>query len=125
MRMIAIRWNGFEQMMQCRHQIAQDWPHGRIEEVGCKIIYTELEGTKSLANQVGTSAEGMHERFHEVAEVWEQVGQTDGNSEGELHEKVALRVVARMLEEVCKRIEHLLQYWQNLLVKSFESTSAD
>jgi hypothetical protein len=122
--MMVVERNGLEKVVKGRHEISKDGPEGRIEELGGEVVDAELERSQSLAYELGTGSEGMHEGFHEVAEMREKVRESDGDGEAEFDEEVSL-VGFGVEKEVVESVEHLLEDRKDLLVERLESTATD
>lgn len=123
-RVLVVEGEGAEEFPETGHDLVDDGSHEGIEELLREVVDAELERAESLADEVGSSLEGVDEGLHEVAEVGEEDGESDGDGEDELGEEVPLCLVGG-LEESIELLEEDLEEGEDLLVQDLESTSTD
>lgn len=106
------------------HDLVDDGRHERIEKLLREVVDAELEGAKTLADELWAGLKSMDEGPHEVAEVGEEDRESNGDCEDELGEQVAAALVGGFEERV-QLFEKDLQEGEDLLVQDLESTAAD
>ena len=113
-----------EKLPESSHHFVDDGSHERVKEFLSEIVDAELERSESLADEFRSSLQCVDERLHEIAEIREEDGESDGNGENEFGKEISLRLVGS-LEECVELLEEDLEKREHLLVQNLESTSTD
>lgn len=124
MRVLVVERQRAKEFPETDHDLVDNGRHERVEELLREVVDAELEGAKSLADEVGAGLEGVDKRSHEVGEVGEEDREANGDGEDELGEEVAARLV-RGLEESIELLEEDLEEGEDLVVEDLEAAAAD
>lgn len=114
-RMEVVEGYWLEQIVQGVHEIAQDGCHGRIQELGCQVVDTQLERSETLIDEVWTGVEGVYKGFHEIAQMRQQIRKPDRHRQAKFHKQVALGWLG-VRQEVIEGLEHFFQNGQDFFV---------